>query len=47
LNCGALAQKVARPHSGLLPQEKGRKKAVVRPTINDLEIFDGGISIKL
>jgi hypothetical protein len=26
-----LAQKVARPHPGLLPQEKGQKKSVLHP----------------
>jgi len=31
LNCGALAQKVARSHPGLLPQEKWQKKSVARP----------------
>jgi hypothetical protein len=28
------AQKVARPHPGLLPQEKGQKKSVLRPSEN-------------
>jgi hypothetical protein len=30
-NVVPLAQKVARPHPGLLPQEKGQKKSVGHP----------------
>jgi hypothetical protein len=30
-NVAPLAQKVARPHPSLLPQEKGQKKSFVRP----------------
>jgi hypothetical protein len=32
LNGGAWAQKIARPHPSLLPQEKVQKKSVVRPS---------------
>jgi hypothetical protein len=31
-NLAPLAQKVARPHPSLLPQEKGQKKSDLRPS---------------
>ena len=41
LNCGAGAQKVARPHPSLLPQEKVQKKSVVRPFLEPVEVVAG------
>jgi peptidoglycan/LPS O-acetylase OafA/YrhL len=35
------AQKVARPHPGLLPQEKGQKKSVVRPSATNSQFLYG------